>query len=293
MDKFLYGVIVLAILMYLGISIVLNKLNKVIYKKSTVMAFLPIFNFYLLGKLTVNKIVGWLLVIATLITSSFIVSINGSESTYTILPNSTSAFISAITSVMIIFLFIFAIIKYNKIKDRKFKEKVLEETDDDIKDDKSDLLDNLNEVKEIKKTFIQFLEEETNVIHPLLQDKNNDEFIIPDANEINKKENIKENNIHELANNCNNMINSLTNDITCNNDVVENNNFDDFFEEKTEKDINVEEHIIPCEEVKIIPQEDDIGIFNNNEKIDNMESISINNDSFEDNNDDFIPDMIN
>lgn len=289
MDKFLYGVIVLAILMYLGISIVLNKLNKVIYKKSTVMAFLPIFNFYLLGKLTVNKIVGWLLVIATLITSSFIVSINSNEGSYTILPNSTSAFISAITSVMIIFLFIFAIIKYNKIKDRKFKEKVLEETDDDIKDDKSDLLDNLNEVKEIKKTFIPFFEEETNVIHPLLQDKNNDEFIIPDAIEINKKEN----NIHELANNCNNMINSLTNDITCNNDVVENNNFDDFFEEKTEKDINVEEHIIPYEEIKIIPQEDDIGIFNNNEKIDNMESISINNNLFEDNNDDFIPDMIN
>ena len=54
MDKFLYiiiGIMIVVLLIYIGISIFLNKLNKVIYKKGTIMAFLPIFNVYLLGKL--------------------------------------------------------------------------------------------------------------------------------------------------------------------------------------------------------------------------------------------------
>jgi len=338
MNKFFYiivGIMIVVLLIYIGISIFLNKLNKVIYKKGTIMAFLPIFNVYLLGKLTVNKIVGWLLVIATFITGSFTTSINGKESSFSLLPSSTSAFISAITSVMTIVLFIFAIVKYNKLKGKKFKEEVIEEESvNDIKTDKPELLDSLDEVKEVKKTFIPFLEEEVDTIHPLLQDKKKDEFVIPDAIKTEENSKTEEVSIDELANNCNNMINSLTNDVINNTDILESNDgFDDLFDNQLNKkeDNDVFEQSIPIveptiisneivennfvpeqEEIKTIPQEDiivideenkenniltaddilDIDIPDKDEQIDDVENISVNNNSFEDDMDDFIPDMI-
>lgn len=342
MDKEVYiiiGVVIVLLLVYIGISIFLNKLNKAIYKKGTIMAFLPIFNVYLLGKLTVNKIVGCLLVIATFITGSFTSSFNGNENSYTLLPNSVSVIISSITSVMVIVLFVFAIIKYSKLKDKKIKEKIVEnETDNDIKGEKPELLDSLDEVKEVKKTFIPFFEEEVvNTIHPLLQDKKNDEFAIPDAIEISKNEGINNSNVEdtisELANNCNNIITNINNEIENNNQKVTeefNGDFDDFFENKISEEedgvpeqsipvvepavieeVPVENNYIPYEEIKTIPEEDivviedesnreltaddilDIDIPDKDEQIDDIENISINNNLFEDNNDDFIPDMIN
>ena len=41
----------------------LNKFNKLIYGKFTVMSLIPIFDIYLLGKLTINKVFGLILVI--------------------------------------------------------------------------------------------------------------------------------------------------------------------------------------------------------------------------------------
>ena len=56
---FLLFVIVPIIHILLGIF--LNKFNKLVYGEGSILAWFPIFNLYLLGKLTVNKYVGWIL----------------------------------------------------------------------------------------------------------------------------------------------------------------------------------------------------------------------------------------
>ncbi len=53
------GVFVLGF--YITKSIFLNKFNKLIYGKATIMAWIPICDLYLLGKLAVNKNVGLIL----------------------------------------------------------------------------------------------------------------------------------------------------------------------------------------------------------------------------------------
>lgn len=294
MDKLFYiiiGLVILVLLIYLFISIFLNKLNKVIYKKGTIMAFLPVFNIYLLGKLTINKMIGWLLVLFTFITGVFIASINGNVSSFDIIPSIVCAFISSITCVMLIILFIFAIVKYNKLKNRKFKEVKPIIDEEDIISETSDIL---TEVEEVKKIFITPFEDTINVIHPLLQDNKKDDFAIPDIIEL-SNDRIEENNadINEIVNNCNDMINTLTNIVINNNvkAIKENyDEFDSFFDNTNTEELNSKDDKndsikhIPYEEIKTIP--DDI--------LDNdvMENSGINNNSFEDNKDDFIPDMI-
>ena len=57
----LLAIVEVVILIYILVGILLNKLNKVMYGKGTALAFIPFCNVYLLGKLTINKIVGWVL----------------------------------------------------------------------------------------------------------------------------------------------------------------------------------------------------------------------------------------
>ena len=85
-----FGLIILlvVIVIYVAVGILLNKLNKQINGKGTPMAWIPIANIYLLGKLTVNKIVGWILVACALLTSTYTTTINGVSTTHTILPYS-------------------------------------------------------------------------------------------------------------------------------------------------------------------------------------------------------------
>lgn len=118
--QFMFGFIIIMFMIIIAIYIVqgifLNKLNKLMYGKGTAMAWIPIANTYLLGKLTVNKIVGWVLVACMFLTSTFTTTINGVEKSYTILPESISSIISPLYSLAVIGLLIYAIVKYNKLK---------------------------------------------------------------------------------------------------------------------------------------------------------------------------------
>lgn len=116
----LAGLLIVVLLLILGVyiacSIFLNKFNKLVYEKGTPMCWIPIANIYLLGKLTVNKIVGWLLVICIFLTGKFTITFNGTETVYTILPEGISSIVSTIWGIAVLVLFIYAIIKYNKLK---------------------------------------------------------------------------------------------------------------------------------------------------------------------------------
>ena len=109
-------IIVIIIAIYVAQAIFLNKFNRLVNGKGTAMAWIPIANLYLLGKLTFNKIVGWGLVICSFLTSSYTTTINGVETTHSILPESISSLVSTLYNFAVLGLFIYAIIKYNKIK---------------------------------------------------------------------------------------------------------------------------------------------------------------------------------
>lgn len=94
----------------------LNKFNKLIYGKFTVMSLIPIFDIYLLGKLTINKVFGLILVICLFLIARYTVVINGNVKTYAIFPENINKFVLLIYCFIIFGLLIYAIIKYNKLK---------------------------------------------------------------------------------------------------------------------------------------------------------------------------------
>lgn len=108
------GIIILATYVVLGI--VLNKLNRRIYGYGTPMAWIPFLNFYLLGKLTINKYVGWGIIICLFLTGSYSTEVNGVTKTYAILPEGVREGVLFLTNVFIFVLFIYAIFKYYKLE---------------------------------------------------------------------------------------------------------------------------------------------------------------------------------
>jgi len=113
---FVIVLFIIVIGIYIAQAIFLNKFNKLIYGKGTAMAWIPIANIYLLGKLTINKMVGWILVICSFSTATITTTVNGVETTHTILPESINSIISPLYSLTTLGLFIYAIVKYYKIK---------------------------------------------------------------------------------------------------------------------------------------------------------------------------------
>lgn len=113
---FVIVIFILGIGIYIAQAIFLNKFNRLVNGKGTAMAWIPIFNIYLLGKLTVNKLVGWVLVGCVFLTGTYTTTINGVETSRTILPEGISSVVATVYGLAVLGLFIYAIIKYNKIK---------------------------------------------------------------------------------------------------------------------------------------------------------------------------------
>jgi hypothetical protein len=59
---FFIGVLVFVILIYVVMSLLLSSLHRMIYGSGTILAWLPITSTYILGKVTISPIVGWLLI---------------------------------------------------------------------------------------------------------------------------------------------------------------------------------------------------------------------------------------
>ena len=114
------GIIIVAFLIiigiYVAIAIFLNKFNKLVYGKGTALAWIPICNVYLLGKLAVNKIVGWVLVVCVFLSASYTTTVNDVTTVHTLLPEGISNVVSTIYSLATFVLLIYAIVKYNKLK---------------------------------------------------------------------------------------------------------------------------------------------------------------------------------
>ncbi|MBR1413924.1 MAG: zinc ribbon domain-containing protein [Bacilli bacterium] len=103
------------IIIYVLLALLLSNLNKQIYGKKSIIAWIPVLNLYLLGKLTVNKLVGIILIVANLISYNYSITINGVEKTYSLLPSSVRYLVSGIVSIVTLVLYGMAIAKYIKI----------------------------------------------------------------------------------------------------------------------------------------------------------------------------------
>lgn len=109
-------VAIFILLIYILVSIFLNKFNKLVYGRGTAMCFIPIVNIYLLGKLAVNKTVGWLLILGILLTAKYTITINDVETVYLLLPENVNSVVMKMLSCLVFVLLIYGIKKYFEIK---------------------------------------------------------------------------------------------------------------------------------------------------------------------------------
>lgn len=109
--------LIIIIVIFIVIGVILNKLNKLMYGKGTALAFIPLCQTYLLGKLTINKIAGWVLIVLTFVFSQTTTTINGVKVDRSIIKNATLRnTLSTILTVIELGLVIYAIYKYVKLK---------------------------------------------------------------------------------------------------------------------------------------------------------------------------------
>ena len=111
--------LIIVLVIYILESLLINGLHKLMYGKGTILAWLPFTNVYLLGKLTVNTTVGWLLVVGTILTSNFSYKVGEVSKIYSLLPADLIGPVSTIQSIATVGLLIYALIKYFKLKDEK------------------------------------------------------------------------------------------------------------------------------------------------------------------------------
>jgi len=66
------------------------------------MAWLPVFNMYLLGKIAISKLFGWCLVLAIFLSSTYTTTINGVVSQGSILPDPFSKIASYVFALLVL-----------------------------------------------------------------------------------------------------------------------------------------------------------------------------------------------
>ena len=104
------------IAIYIVCSKFLSNFNKLKYGKGTILAWLPFTSIYLMGKLAFNELAGWGLLVICILSSSYTVTVNGVETVQTIAPASIQGPLSKIYPLLNLGVFVYCIIKYNKLK---------------------------------------------------------------------------------------------------------------------------------------------------------------------------------
>lgn len=104
------------ITIYIVCSMFLSNFNKLKYGKGTILAWLPFTSIYLMGKLAFNELAGWSLLVICILSSSYTVTVNGVETVQTIAPASIQGPLSKIYPLLNFGVFVYCIIKYNKLK---------------------------------------------------------------------------------------------------------------------------------------------------------------------------------
>ncbi len=108
-------IVLILVFIYSMFCVLLNKLNAAKNGKATVLAWIPIFNICLLGKLTVHVIIGFLLVLGLLFGIFISVDIPMLEKIHNIIPNEYVLPYQIGYAVIVLLFFLLAKLKLNKI----------------------------------------------------------------------------------------------------------------------------------------------------------------------------------
>lgn len=100
---------------YIAVGILVNRFSFLLYGKKNHLAWLPFYQIYLLGKLVINQLVGWVLGIGGVFYCLIIFSVNENSflsKAFTIVYSNYVSFYS----IVIVGIYIYAIFKYRKLK---------------------------------------------------------------------------------------------------------------------------------------------------------------------------------
>lgn len=107
--------LVMCVILYVIQALLISELNRLIYGRGNWLAWVPGFNVYLLGKLTLGPTVGLLLVIAMVLGGTYTTTVNGVKITKPLLPEEISTPIFTFYCVAMVVVFVLAIIKFIKL----------------------------------------------------------------------------------------------------------------------------------------------------------------------------------
>lgn len=93
-------------------AVILSETHKLRYGRKSFMAWIPGLNFYILGKVAFNRLIGLLLLICVSITGTITFGTPGQETIVSILPKDINHIINSILPYVIIVLYVIAIIRY-------------------------------------------------------------------------------------------------------------------------------------------------------------------------------------
>ena len=112
----LFGIVF--IIIYVLLALLLSNLHKKIYGRKSVLAWIPILNLYILGKVTTGRLVGLLLVGANLISFNYKITINGVVYSYSLLSSTARWVVATLVAIISIILYGVAIVKFIKISSK-------------------------------------------------------------------------------------------------------------------------------------------------------------------------------
>ena len=115
---FVAVIILILITCYAILAVFLNNFNKKVYGTSTVMAWIPFANIYLLGKLTFNKDVGYGLIALFLLSGTLKMTFDKISVTLS-LPNVLQITLGAIFAGTFIATLIYGVQKYSDLENKK------------------------------------------------------------------------------------------------------------------------------------------------------------------------------
>ena len=115
---FVAVIILILITCYAILAVFLNNFNKKVYGTSTVMAWIPFANIYLLGKLTFNKDVGYGLIELFLLSGTLKMTFDKISVTLS-LPNVLQITLGAIFAGTFIATLIYGVQKYSDLENKK------------------------------------------------------------------------------------------------------------------------------------------------------------------------------
>ena len=223
---YLIIILVIVIIIYIVIGIFLNKFNKLKYGKGTPMAFIPLVNIYLLGKLTISKPVGLILVFIPLLTGTFTTNINGVENSYTLLPADINSKVTAVYNLVTLGLLIYAIVLYFKLKkEKKNGTYITEQEKRPLENQNKDIINNvINSTKE------------TNTINPYNENISNNSNTNTTSNVNNY--NVGNTSINKVETSPTANTNANTNTNTTNNNAYSNNGPSELMKQYQNNDLN-------------------------------------------------------